>query len=412
MPVCEQAVGQFVSIQGAVDVQGSHASGWAKPATEAVLCEGDTVRVGERSRAEVSLINDAVLRIDQNTTIRLLDIAEKPTEPSLLSLVQGAFASLSRKPRRMTVSTPYVNGTIEGTEFVMSIAEAQAEIRVLEGRVVAANEQGSIALGPGEAAVAAAGGPPVRHLLVRPRDAVHWALYYPPVVDLSSDAWPAGPGWEGAVHESVDAYLKGDLQNAFALLAKVPDHVGEPRLLAYRASLLLAVGRVEQANADIERILDAHPDDGNALALKTIVAVVQGDKAGAMEMGTKAVNGAPDSPAAWLALSYAQQAEFDLQGARTSIERAVLLDQNNALSWARLAELQLSFADVNAAMRAAEKATSLQPNLSRTQTVLGFAHLTKSETEPARAAFARAIALDQGDPMPRLGMGLARIRDG
>lgn len=412
LPTCEQEVGQFVSIQGAVEVQGSEVAEWTKPATEAVLCEGDTVRVGERSRAEVALINDAVLRIDQNTTIRLLDIAEKATEPSLLSLVQGAFASLSRKPRRMTVSTPYVNGTIEGTEFLMSIAGAQAEIRVLEGRVVAANDQGSVALGPGEAAVAAAGSPPVRHLVVRPRDAVHWALYYPPVVDLSADVWPAGPGWEGAVRASVDAYLKGDLQNAFALLGKVPDSVGDPRLLAYRASLLLAVGRVDQANADIERMLRAHPDDGNARALKTIVAVAQGDKAGAMENGTKAVNGAPDSPAAWLALSYAQQAEFDLQGARASVERAVLLDQNNALAWARLAEIQLSFADINAALRAAEKAASLQPNLSRTQTVLGFAHLTRIETKPAREAFARAIALDQGDPMPRLGMGLASIRDG
>ncbi|MBI2783405.1 MAG: TonB-dependent receptor [Gammaproteobacteria bacterium] len=412
LPTCEQAVGQFVSIQGAVEVQGSQAAAWTTPATEAVLCEGDTVRVGERSRAEVALINDAVLRIDQNTTIRLLDIAEKTTETSLLSLVQGAFASLSRKPRRMTVSTPYVNGTIEGTEFLMSIAGAEAEIRVLEGRVVAANDQGSMALGPGEAAVAAAGSPPVRQLVVRPRDAVHWALYYQPVVDLSADAWPAGPGWEGAVRASVDAYLKGDLQNAFAQLGKVPDSVGDPRLLAYRASLLLAVGRVDQANVDIERILGTHPDDGNARALKTIVAVAQGDKAGAMDIGTKAVNGAPDSPAAWLALSYAQQAQFDLQGARASVERAVLLDQNNALAWARLAEIQLSFADVDAALRAAEKAASLQPDLSRTQTVLGFAHLTRIETQPARAAFARAIALDQGDPMPRLGMGLASIRDG
>ncbi|TAL10407.1 MAG: hypothetical protein EPO03_01260, partial [Porticoccaceae bacterium] len=68
LPTCEQAVGQFVSIQGAVEVQGSQAAAWTTPATEAVLCEGDTVRVGERSRAEVALINDAVLRIDQNTT--------------------------------------------------------------------------------------------------------------------------------------------------------------------------------------------------------------------------------------------------------------------------------------------------------------------------------------------------------
>ena len=34
------------------------------------------------------------------------------------------------------------------------------------------------------------------------------------------------------------------------------------------------------------------------------------------------------------------------------------------------------------------------------------------ETEKARAAFEKAIALDQADPLPRLGMGLAIIRDG
>jgi Flp pilus assembly protein TadD len=410
--VCDQAVGQFASIQGFVEVQANQTSLWAKPAADAALCEGDTVRVGELSRAEVALINDSVLRIDQNTTIRLLDIAENPTEHSLLALLQGAFASLSRKPRRMTVSTPYVNGTIEGTEFLMSIAGTQAEIRVLEGSVVAANDQGSVTLGPGEAAVAAAGSAPVRHLMVRPRDAVHWALYYQPVLNMSAEAWPAGPGWEGVVGESVDAYLKGNLQSAFAILAKVPETVDDASLLAYRASLFLSVGRVEKANADIERILAEHPNDGDALALKTIVAVAQGDKTGALEIGSKAVSVAPESTAALIALSYAEQAEFDLEGARASIERAVLLDQDNALAWARLAELHLSFGARDKALVAANKAAALQPGLSRTQTVLGFAHLTRSETSAALAAFQTAIRLDQGDPLPRLGLGLATIRDG
>jgi Tfp pilus assembly protein PilF len=44
--------------------------------------------------------------------------------------------------------------------------------------------------------------------------------------------------------------------------------------------------------------------------------------------------------------------------------------------------------------------------------VLGFAYLTEVKTDFAAAAFERAITLDSADPLPRLGMGLAQIRDG
>jgi tetratricopeptide (TPR) repeat protein len=44
--------------------------------------------------------------------------------------------------------------------------------------------------------------------------------------------------------------------------------------------------------------------------------------------------------------------------------------------------------------------------------VLGFAYLTRVDIEQATAAFQRAIGLDQSAPMPRLGLGLALIRDG
>ena len=208
-------VGQFVSIQGAVEIQRGSASQWAASALGDELCQGDTIRAGKFSRAEVALINDAVLRLDQNTTIRLVDIAENVEEKSLLALARGAFSSLSRKPRRLTVSTPYVNGTIEGTEFLMSLAGEQAEIKVLEGTVVAQNDLGTERLGPGEGAVTSAGGAPTRYLLVRPRDAVHWALYYPPVVYLNPDDWSAS-GPEAPVRASVVAYLGGDLTAAFA----------------------------------------------------------------------------------------------------------------------------------------------------------------------------------------------------
>ncbi len=54
----------------------------------------------------------------------------------------------------------------------------------------------------------------------------------------------------------------------------------------------------------------------------------------------------------------------------------------------------------------------MSPTLSRTQTVLGFAYLTQIKTAEAREAFNTAIKLDQADSLPRLGLGLAIIRDG
>jgi tetratricopeptide (TPR) repeat protein/opacity protein-like surface antigen len=77
-----------------------------------------------------------------------------------------------------------------------------------------------------------------------------------------------------------------------------------------------------------------------------------------------------------------------------------------------LAEIWLSFGELNKALEAAQKAVSLNPDLSRTQTVLGFAYLTQVKTKKAKEAFQKAIELDQADPLPRLGLGLAKIRDG
>jgi tetratricopeptide (TPR) repeat protein len=44
--------------------------------------------------------------------------------------------------------------------------------------------------------------------------------------------------------------------------------------------------------------------------------------------------------------------------------------------------------------------------------VLGFAYLMQVNTTASRAAFEKAIELDQADPLSRLGLGLAKIREG
>ena len=408
---CEEPAGRFASIDGEVDIQSGGAY-WRTAQGDQPLCEGDTIRVGDRSRVAIQLINNAVLRIDQNTTIRLVNISSKTDERSWLDLVSGALQSFSRQPWLLRVTTPHLKGDIGGTEFYVQADDDRSLLIVLEGRVLVYNDKGHLALASGQAATAEAGKAPVYRIVVRPRDAVQWALYYPPVLYLRPDEFPPGPGWQGMVRQSIELYLRGDRQQAFEGIATVPETVRDPRFFVYRASLLLAVGRVDEADADIKRALRLAPNDGNALALQSVIAVVQNEKDQALNAAQRAVEAAPDSATALIALSYAQQARFDLEAARASLEKAVQLDPTNALAWARLAELWSSFGRLEQALKAAQKAVILEPDLSRTQTVLGFAYLTEVKTTQAKEAFDKAIALDQADPLPRLGLGLAKIREG
>ena len=67
---------------------------------------------------------------------------------------------------------------------------------------------------------------------------------------------------------------------------------------------------------------------------------------------------------------------------------------------------------LNRALEEAQGAVRINPDLARTQTVLGFAYLTQVKIVESRAAFEKAITLDSADPLPRLGLGLAKIRKG
>jgi tetratricopeptide (TPR) repeat protein len=245
--------------------------------------------------------------------------------------------------------------------------------------VLAQNKYGQLTLTSGQSAVAERGKAPAMRVVVSPRDAVQWALYYPPVI-----YFPEG----------------------------VREDRSDPRFLAYNASQLLAVGRVDEADAEISRALRLEPNYSDALSLQAIIYVVQNERDKALSAAQQAVGADPNSATAQIALSYAQQASFNLEGARASVEKAVKLDPQNALAWARLAELYASFGELDNALKTAQRAEGLNPNLSRTQTVLGFAYLNQVKIKESKAAFEKAIELDQADPLPRLGLGLAKIRQG
>jgi tetratricopeptide (TPR) repeat protein len=403
-------VARAVSVQGLVEARRAGQTPWQPVRLNDTFSPGDTIRVHDRSRADIAMLDQSVLRLNANTEMTVEPVKDQGT--GVVNLLRGAAHFFSRGPRSLEVQTPFTVAGVRGTEFFIGLEPNQALLTVFEGTVVAQNPSGSLTLTSGQSAVAETGKAPVLRVVARPRDAVQWTLHYPPVLYFRPDEFPAGADWQGMVRQSLDAYVKGDIRGAFDAIATAPPTVPDPRFFAYRAHLLLTVGRVDEAAADIEHALRLAPNDANALALQTIIAVTQGDKAKALDTAQRAVQAAPNSATAHIALSYAQQARFDLEGARASVEKAVASDPNNALAWARLSELWASFGELDRAQRAAQRAATLEPNLSRTQTVLGYAYLMRVKTKAAKEAFEKAIALDQADPLPRLGLGLAKIREG
>ena len=374
---CAPAVGQFVDIHGRVEAQVEDDGSWITASLETSLCEGSSIRVGEQSRAAIALINDAVLRLDENTTMRLVDIGgpDQEEERSFLDIIKGAIQSFSRRPRKLSINSPYLNGSIEGTEFVFRVTDEQSEITVFEGTVVAANDQGSVTVSGGEAASAGQGQAPQARTVVRPREAAQWSLYYPPVLATGGSA----------------AGVSSALQQAAADLS---------------------AGRVDEARPKLDQAIAEASDAGLAYALRAVINVVQNRLDEALADANQGVALNPDNAATYVALSYVRQAGFQIVAARDTLLQAVTQQPEAALAWARLAELQLMLGDKQQAAAAARRAEALAPNLGRTQITLGFTALAEFRADDAKAAFGKAIALDSADPLPHLGLGLARISGG
>ncbi len=407
---CEEWAGRIVSVQGNVYARRVGETQWLPAKMNDTYCPGDMIRTQERSRASVILRNETIIRLDQKTTVTFSGSEKGRT--SLIDLIIGAVHFFSRFPRGLKVITPFVNAAVEGTEFYVRVDGDQTVLSIFEGQVAATNDAGRLLLSKGESAVARAGQAPVPRVVVNPRDAVQWALYYPPVLYCRPADFVSEARWQDKVRRSIEFYWNGDLNRAFSSLEGMPENIQDPRFFTYRAGLLLTVGRVDEANIDIKKALDLDPSDSQAFALQSIVAVVQNKGDTALDLARRAVELVPESAAARVALSYAQQANFDLQGALTSLEEAVELDPENALAWSRLSELRLSFGELDKALEAAKKAVALNPDIARTQTVLGFSYLARIMIRDAKKVFKKAIELDQAAPLPWLGLGLAEIRDG
>jgi Tfp pilus assembly protein PilF len=395
---------KLVSLQGNVFFDPDNRGHWQAAQLNETICEGSRVRVAPFSRASLLLPDSIVLRLDEGTVLSLNGI--NPDKPTLLDLLKGFVNFISRTPRRLQVNTPIANAGPEGTEFALSADDTKASLWVYEGKVRFFNEQGSIRINPGQGAQAYRGQAPQAQIDIKPQDAVAWALYYPPLLPYPDDKMTVDAG----IRTAVSDFRQGRIDEALSRLDALSPEKRTPYFYKIRGAMRLTIGRVEPALQDIQVLLADNPNDAEALALQSVLALTQNRKDEAHSLASRAVASDPDSATAYSALSYAEQGRFELEKALKAAEQAVKHAPHDAMVWARKSELELALGVLAESERSAEKALDLDAGLERTQTVAGFAYLRRMDTDKALHTFEKAVKLDSTSPLARLGLGLAKIR--
>ena len=398
---CAPTVGRLVSVQGNVDVQRAGTQDWTRiRRLDTSVCTGDRLRTAPLSRAALFVQPETLLRVDQNTTIAL----SQTTAEIVVEFFQddvaraardsqscGAGYFITRFPKKLRVTTPHMNAAVEGTEFEVDVRCASTELAVIEGAVrsqnLATSEERLVS--GGQMLVAGPSSSGVVTTLVKPTDAVQWVLYYPPL---------------GETKDEFELPTAEQCRN----LASPADR----SCLTQRAETLLGLGRSDEALQDVDEVLRRDAGNGEANALRAVVQVARYDNAAALQAANAATSSSPGSYRSWLALSYAQQAAFDLDAALASVTKAQSLAPNSPLLNTRAAELLLSLGRTREAETAARAAVQVNADESRGHTLLGFVHLAQIDTKAARNDFETAIARNSFDALPRLGLGLVKIRQG
>lgn len=407
---CERAVAQIMSAQGKVDAQRGDGHPWLLVHEQDEFCPGDKIRTDKHSRATLRMGNESVLTVEQTSMLMFPEPEHEPNAPQwLVGLLSGTSFFRSRQPQQLHIKTPFINAVHEGTEFLVSVDGERTEITVFEGQISGHNQAGSIRIVPGYVGIAPKNSPPhVEPLKIKPVDAVQWVLYYPPLIDFRQIDYKKLANLQRLAPD-----VQGtDGVSLLKALDAVPIVQQDSYYLTLKASLLLSVGRVDEAQGPISQLLLYDPHDSGALALQAVIAVSKNQQDDALVLAKKAVAANSRSVPANLALSYAYQAFFKLEEAVNATRAALTAEPNNALVLARLAELQLSLGLRHEALQAAQKAQAINPKLAKTQTVLGFAHLAQLNIKESKLAFNQAIALDASDPLAWLGGALADIRAG
>jgi len=250
----EIPVGHLINPQGSVAVLPTGKSSWEAAQNGGELFAGDSVKTGQDSRVAILCVDETQLKLNQNTVVVLkssapsarmgvvIPAARKETDTSLYEVSAGEIWLRNKNEKvKFEVRTPAVTAAIRGTEFNLKVEQGGAtDLVLLEGRLTMANPQGQIDLNPGEEGFAEVGQAPVKRVVLQPKDAVQWSLYYPGIFsyrDMPLGTTAAAAAGSPLLVNAVASYDRGDLdgsqRDADQVLSRDPENTGALQILGW-----------------------------------------------------------------------------------------------------------------------------------------------------------------------------------
>jgi len=154
---------------------------WTGAVREQTLTSGDTLKTGSFGKMNILFIDDMQITMHNRTILVIKEVRISPQKKkSVLGLEAGEIWSRAKTlPDGLKIETPSATAAIRGTDLDLRVDEkGTSYLTVLRGFVELYNEYGKILVGPGEQGSAEIGKPPMKTILVRPKDRVQWFVSY------------------------------------------------------------------------------------------------------------------------------------------------------------------------------------------------------------------------------------------
>ncbi len=400
-----QSAGKIISIQGKAELQKGTAAPWLPAANLQPLVDGDILRTLAQSRAVVLLSDETQMKLNANTTLELRSVRQTSSlitriaqrsaaqgDQSILNLNGGEIWMRSRlKPANVRVNTPAVTAAIRGTEFDLKVAgDGESVLTMLEGTVDFRNDQGAVLVSAGEQARARIGQAPTKSVLLRPRDAVQWILYYPGAVSPSDYPFL----------NQTPEQLQATLASARARREAAPADLDN---LIQLGRALHDSGKRQEAEAAFKQALTAAPQRADA-ATDLAWIYLETNRPGDAIALLKPVE--PKSDRAVVALAMAYYRQGDAQLFFETIRRAD--PDRSSLAATQRAFSELMYGNAEEARRLLERIPSADPNYALAQGLLSNVWLAQDDKAKALEAARRAVQSGPRSPSAYLNLSLAQ----
>jgi Flp pilus assembly protein TadD len=456
---------ELLAFEGKADIRQAGGYEWQPARHGQPLPARTTVRTGTASWASILFIDQTQIKLSSNALFQVKAVASSKAGKTIVEMRRGkAWMQSKAPPASFTMQTPAVNAGIEGTDWIVEVADdGTTMFSVLSGAIRCYNAQGEVRAGKNEEVFTVPGKAPIKRPLTNPRQRVQWVARhaiqwqrYPELVQDPQyadivravkhgrnpealrllDAFPKEQ--RSAASRLLEADVRqsaGDMPQAWDdLTSGMREFSDDPRFPAALAQLALLMDRETEANRLLEDATARFPESAELWLARGDLARWQGQREQAVAAFDRAAKFAPrDSrPLLGLGTIASEREDFalgdrildeavehstdradilaehgwlkvrddDLPAARRLLEEALAAAPDDYVALTGLGYLEIKRGRPESALDYLLKANTIEPRYARAVQTLGIAYYQLGHRQAAIDSMTRAAELDPRDPIP------------